>query len=129
MGILNKLGDSFVEGLSNSKIIRLSYEEMAKLVNEYFIVGANDEYLDKVRIISKGGKIKFRELMSINGRYKYNVSSYSMDIVEIFLKRKSVLIFDKDTNKYYKLDREIHWKKFFKEIEMYIKFEKINRNK
>ena len=129
MGILNKLGDGFVERLTNSETIRLSYEEMSKLVNDYYIAGADDEYLKKVNVISKGGKIKFRELMSENNRYKYKVSSYPWNVLEAFLKRKSVWIYDNDTDRYYQLDKDTHWKKFYKEIEMLIKFEKINRKK
>ena len=48
MGLLDKLGDMAIGGLTKKETIRLPYEEVAKLVTDKFIKGADDDRLKKV---------------------------------------------------------------------------------
>ena len=127
MGLLDKLFDKAAEKLSGKETIRLPYEQMVGLVKDEFITGAEDEYLDYVLKIAKGMWYKkdgknFFNLLSSNGRYLFKVLKVSGS-------KKSVWIEDNETGKFYQLDKDKDWKKFYKEIETAVKMEKINRNR
>ena len=127
MGLFDKLFDKAAEKLSGKETIRLPYEQMAGLVKDEFITGAEDEYLDYVLKIAKGMWYKkdgkdFFNLLSSNGRYLFKVLKVSGS-------KKSVWLEDNETGKFYQLDKDKDWKKFYKEIETAVKMEKINRNR
>lgn len=127
MGFFDRLSDKAVEKFSGKETIRLPYEQMVGLVKDEFITGADDEYLGYVLKIAKGLWYKkdgedFFNLISANGRYLFKVLKVSGS-------KRSVWIEDHEANKFYQLDKDKDWKKFYKEIETAIKMEQINRSR
>lgn len=129
MSILNRLEDVAVAKLSKRETIRLPYSQMADLVNEYFVKGADFLFLEKVLVAAKGGGfITQRNLDSVCGRYNLHVGSIKRGIL-FFGISKDVWILDNEMNKFYQLDKNMHWKKFFKAVKANIDMERINSMK
>ncbi len=128
MGIFENLSDRAVEKFAKKETIRVPYEQIVELVKEEFIADANDEFLQKVLKTSKGGNFfTSKKLESASGRYLLHVGNLQRGI--IFGKRKCVWIQDNETNKFYQLDKDRYWKKFYKSTDAAIKMEKINRSR
>ena len=125
MGLLDKISDMAIGGLTKKETIRLPYEEVAKIVTEEFIKGADDAGLKKVLKTAKGGFLIDKEMKSQNERYDFHVGSRPHGLV--WLASKPVWVFDREENKFYQLDKDLKWKKFYKSIETAVKMEKINR--
>ena len=127
MGLFSKLGDAAVEGVTKSETIRISYDALSKIVIDAFVIGADDAFMTKVLKTAKGGFAIPKEMKSKNGRYDFHVGARPNGCV--WLSSKPVWVFDRDANKFYQLDKDLRWKKFYKTIQSAIKSEKINRNK
>ncbi len=127
MGLMSKLGDAAINAVTKKETIRLPYEEMANIVERAFISGADDAFLAKVRKTAKGGVMVRKEMKSADGRYDFYVGARPHGL--IWMASKPVWIFDNETNKFYQLDKNGRWKKFFKMVDAKIKMEKINRNR
>lgn len=128
MGIFENLSDKAVEKFANKETIRVPYEQIVEILKEEFIVGADDEFLQKVLKTSKGGNFfTEKKLESKTGRYLFHVGNLQRGI--IFGKHKVVWIQDNEANKFYQLDKDRYWKKFYKSVDAAIKMEKINRNR
>lgn len=127
MGIIDKVSDLVIGGITKKETIRLPYEELTKIVTEEFITGADDAYLAKVIKTAKGGFIINKDMKSQNERYDFHVGIRGRGLP--WFTGKPVWIFDNEANKYYQLDKDKKWKKFYKAIGVAVKMEKINRNR
>lgn len=127
MGLMNKISDIAVKGMTHAETLRLPYEELVKFVDEEFVRGADDAFLAKVKKTAKGGIVFYKEMKSVNGRYDFHVGTRPNGL--LWLNSKPVWIFDNEANKFYQLDKNLKWKKFFKAVETAITREKINRNR
>lgn len=127
MGLINKMSDMVIDGITKKETIRLPYEELAKIVTDEFITGANDAWLKKVLKTAKGGFVFPKDMKSTNERYDFHVGTRPRGLV--WLGSKPVWIFDNEANRFYQLDKNIKWKKFYKAIEAAVNMEKINRNR
>lgn len=130
MGLIDKLGDKAVEKFAKKETIRLSFEQVAEIVNREFIIGADDEFLSQVIKTAKGGAVKAWTLVSKNGRYEMRVAGDIPNILDLLLGRKKVVwVEDNEANKFYQLDKDRKWKKFYKAVETACKMERINRSR
>lgn len=127
MGLINKLGDIAVKGMTHAETIRLPFEELVKFVDEEFVRGADDAFLTKVKKTAKGGVVFHKEMKSANGRYDFHVGTRPSGL--LWLNSKPVWIFDNEANKFYQLDKNLKWKKFYSAVEAAIAKEKINQNR
>ncbi len=128
MGVLDRLGDKAVEKFAKKETIRLPYEQMAEIVKKEFIIGADDEFLSQIIKTAKGGAVKAGTLLSKNGRYEMRVAGDIPNILDLLLGRKKVVwIQDNEANKFYQLNKDRKWKKFYKEVETACKMERIHR--
>lgn len=128
MGLIDKISDMVVGGITKKETIRLPYEELVKIVKDEFIKGADDASLKKVKKTAKGGfMIISKEMKSKNERYAFHVGTRPYGLV--WLASKPVWILDNEANKFYQLDKDTKWKKFYKAIDVAVKMEKINRNR
>ncbi|MDD6563928.1 MAG: hypothetical protein PUF08_02480 [Clostridiales bacterium] len=128
MGLLDKVVDKAVEKYTKKETIRISCEQMAEIVREEFIKGADEEFLRKVSKTAKGGGvITQKNLESKNERYTLHVGCIQAGVA--FGRRKVVWIQDNQANKFYQLDKDRNWKKFYKAVDSDVKMERVNRNR
>lgn len=128
MGLTDKVGDMLVKGISKKETIRIPYDKLADMVNDEFIKDADDEFLQKVQKTAKGGGwFTKRKLISASGRYRLYVGAWNTGY--ILGRRKMTYIFDNIENKFYQLDSDWHWKKFYKRVSADVQMEKINRGR
>lgn len=127
MGLISKLSDAAINAVTKKETIRLPYEEMANIVEREFIWGADDAFLAKVRKTAKGGFMMRKEMKSADGRYEFYVGTRPHGLA--WMASKPVWVFDIETNKFYQLDKNGKWKKFYKMVDAKIKMEKINRSR
>jgi len=127
MGLFNWLEDSVVKATTNRETIRLSYDGMAKVVEQFFIQGANESFLLQVKRVSKGGLFFSKELKSPDGRYTLQVGALQRGLW--LLQSKYVWILDDHDNKFYQLDKDRTWKKFNKAVIAAIEQEIIRPNR
>lgn len=128
MSIFENLSDKAVAKFAKKETIRVPYEQIVEILKDEFITGADDEFLQKVLKTAKGGSFfTSKKLESVSGRYLFHVGILQRGI--IFGKRKCVWIQDNEANKFYQLDKDRYWKKFYKSADAAIKMEKINRNR
>lgn len=127
MGLVGKMSDMVVGGITKKETIRLPYEELAKIVTDEFIKGTDDAWLGKVLKTAKGGFVITKEMKSKNERYDFHVGTRPRGLV--WLASKPVWILDNEANRFYQLDKDIRWKKFYNAIEVAVNMEKNNRNR
>lgn len=128
MGLINKIDDSITKGLTKAETLRLSYAELSQIVDREFIRGADDTFLAKVKKTAKGGGLLLiKEMKSKNERFDFHVGTRPYGLA--WLPSKPVWILDREENKFYQLDKNLKWKKFYKAVLESIKAEKANRNK
>lgn len=127
MGLISKLGDAVVKGVTDTQTIRVPYDALAQIVTEEFISGAEDDFLAKVLKTAKGGFFFPKEMKSQNERYDFHVGTRPSRCA--WLNSKPVWLLDHEANKFYQLDKNIRWKKFYKAIKTAVQMEKINRNR
>lgn len=127
MGFIDKMSDMVIGGITKKETIRLPYEELAKIVTDEFIKGADDAWLGKVLKTAKGGFVITKDMKSKNERYDFHVGTRPHGLV--WLASKPVWILDNEANRFYQLDKDTKWKKFYKAIEVAVNMEKINRNR
>ncbi len=127
MGLVDKMSDMVVGGITKKETIRLPYEELAKIVTDEFIKGVDDARLGKVLKTAKGGVVFCKEMKSENGRYVFYVGTRPRGL--LWLASKPAWILDNEANKFYQLDKNIKWKKFYKTIKVAANMERINRNR
>lgn len=120
MGLFEKIGDMAVKGLTKSETKRLPYDELVKMVEKEFIVGADDNFLKNVIKTAKGQIFAgFKELKSADERYTLHVGSRPNGA--LLLSSKPVWVYDNQEDKFYQLDKNIRWKKFYKAVEAIVK--------
>lgn len=124
MRVMDKLSDKVLEKFTKKETLRLPYDRMAKLVEDFFVTNADDEFLDKIKKEAKGGVITNGVLDSKDGRYQLTVTVHNRGIGT----GKSVWIFDRQSNRFYQLDKDHHFKKFYSAVESAVNMEKIRRN-
>lgn len=131
MGILDRLGDKAVEKITKRETIRLPFDQMAQLVQDWFIAKADDEYLEAVGRTAKcAGVFPVRKMTSKDEKYNWRVEKLRWSIFDVIRgRRKVVWILDVDAKKFYQLDKDKDWKKFYNAVDTAIKMEKVNRNK
>lgn len=126
MGLLNNVTDSLVKKIAKAETIRITYQQLAEIVRDEFIKGADDEFLKKVQKTAKGGGwITKKNLDSASGRYTLHVGCWNTGY--ILGRRKQTYIFDNTENKFYHLNKDGQWKKFYKAVNSEVQMEKINR--
>lgn len=129
MGVFEKFEDAVTKGLSGKETIRVPFEQLSKIVYDEFIKGSDDEFLEKVKKTAKDGcMFTEKKLESKDGRYLLQVGCTQSGVL-IFGNRKTVWIKDIEANKFYQLDKDRKWKKFYKSVLGEINMEKINRNR
>ena len=129
MGIFEKFEDAISKRVSGNETIRIPFEQMSKLVYDEFIKGNDDEFLEKVKKTAKGGcMFTEKKLESKTGRYLLQVGGTQRGVL-LLGKRKTVWIKDTEANKFYQLDKDSKWKKFYKSVLGEINMEKVNRNR
>lgn len=120
MGLVEKIGDMAVKGLTNSKTARLPYEELVKIVEKEFIISADNIFLKKVIKTAKGQIFAgFKELKSADERYTLHIGARPYGL--LWLSSKPVWIYDAQEDKFYQLDKNTRWKKFYKAVEAIVK--------
>ena len=125
MGLLDKVNDSVLKKVTKKETVRVNYEQLTEIVKEQFINGADDEFLNKVLKTAKGGGVfTQRTLKSNPERYTFFVGGGNR---WFFGREKQSYIFDNVENKFYRLDKDRHWKKFYKAVGAFITAEKNNR--
>ncbi len=78
MGLLNNVTDSLVKKIAKAETIRITYQQLAEIVRDEFIKGADDEFLKKVQKTAKGGGwITKKNLDSASGRYTLHVGCWN----------------------------------------------------
>jgi len=128
MGLLDNISDTITSKVSKKETIRLQYSQLAEMVKDEFIVGADDEFLNQVVKTAKGGGVfTERNLLSKDERYLLYVGGWNRGW--IFGISKMIYILDSELNKFYQLDKDRSWKKFYKTVNTDVELEKINRNR
>ncbi len=127
MGFINKMSDRVVGVITKNETIRLPYEELAKIVTDEFIKGADDAWMSKVLKTAKGGLAITKDMKSKDQRYDFHVGTRPRGL--LWLASKPVWVLDNETHKFYQLDKNTQWKKFYKAIEVAVNMEKTNRNR
>lgn len=127
MGLLNKFLDSAVALTTGQETVRIPYDALAKIVQEEFVVGSDDTYLEQVRKTAKGGVFFPKELLSENGRYTLRVGAFQRGFW--LLRSKAAWILDNEQNKFYQLDKDRRWSKFYAAVDTAVKMEMINRDR
>ena len=128
MGLFSKFVDVAVESVTKAETVRISYDTLSKIVTDAFIVGAEDDFLQKVQKTVKGGLFFPKELKSQNERYELYVG-YMQRGALVGGGGKPAWVFDNEANKFYQLDKDNKWRKFYKAVKEAIKLEKYNRNR
>ena len=126
MGLLDKVSDSVLKKVTKKETVRVNYEQLTEIVKEHFITGADDEFLNKVLKTAKGGGVFTQRFLKSNSeRYTFFVGGGN----RWFLGReKQSYVFDNVENKFYKLDKDRHWKKFYRAVAAAVTTEKMSRN-
>lgn len=127
MGLIEKIGDKAIGGLTKSETVRISYEELAEIIKREFIDGQDDAFLSKVLKTAKGGFLFSKNLKSKKQRYDFHVGTRPHGLV--WLNSKPAWVFDNEENKFYQLDKNIKFKKLYQTIKTLVHSEKYNRNK
>ncbi len=128
MGLLDNISDSVVKKITKKETIRLTIQQLTEIVKDEFIKGADDEFLGKVLKTAKGGGwVTKKKLASASGRYILHVGSWNRGY--ILGRRKQTYILDNTENKFYQLNKDGHWKKFYKAVKSEIQMEKVNRSR
>lgn len=121
MGLFNKISDVVSGAVSKTETIRVSIEELADIVAKEFIYGSDKSFLIKVKKTAKGGVVVTKQLKSKDERFEFHVGARPHGL--IWLASKPVWVYDKAERKFYQLDKNINWKKFYKVIEARIEEE------
>ena len=127
MGLFETISDKAIGGLTKTETVRISYEELAKIIKREFIDGQDDVFLSKVLKTAKGGFLFDKNLKSKNQRYDFHVGTRPHGLV--WLNSKPAWVFDNEENKFYQLDKNIKFKKLYKTIKTLVYNEKYNRNR
>ena len=127
MGLLDKVSDFVLKKVTKKETVRVNYEQLTEIVKEQFINGADDEFLNKVLKTAKGGGVFTQKVLKSNPeRYTFFVGGGNR---WFFGREKQSYVFDNVENKFYELDKDRHWKKFYRAVDAAIQTEKISRNK
>lgn len=129
MGLLNKANDLAVQKISKKETIRLSYDKLSEIVNEKFIKGADDDFLKKICKTAKGGYCSYigKDLTSIDKNYLFHVGTRQNNILFLVGGGMEAYVLDNEERKFYQLDKNRNWKKFYKSIIYAVNSEKLNR--
>lgn len=114
MGLIEKISDKAIGGLTKTETVRLSYEELTEIIKREFIDGQDDAFLSKVLKTAKGGFLFEKNLKSKNKRYDFHVGTRPQGLV--WLNSKPVWVFDNEENRFYQLDKNIKWKQLYKSV-------------
>lgn len=125
MGLLDRISDAAVKKITKKETVRVSCKALAEIVRDEFIKGADDDFLKKVQKTAKGGGFfTRRNLNSNDGRYRLFVGG-----IQRMGFGKQTYVVDNVANKFYELEKDRYWKKFYKTVADDIKMEKINRDR
>lgn len=114
MGLIEKISDKAIGGLTKTETVRVSYEELTEIIKREFIDGQDDAFLSKVLKTAKGGFLFDKNLKSKNQRYDFHVGTRPHGLV--WLNSKPAWVFDNEKDKFYQLDKNIKWKKLYKAV-------------
>ncbi len=126
MGLLDRLTDKMVQGVFGAETVRVPYTELANMVREVFITEKDDAYLNKTLKVAKGGVVFTKEMITDDERYKFHVGTRPNGL--LWLPHKPVWILDNQENKFYQLDKDSKWKKFYATVKAFVSAEKSNRH-
>lgn len=126
MGVFEKFEDKVVGKIAKKDTVRISPDELANMVNDVFIKGASAEELKKVTKTAKGGYCSYsgKWLTSADERYRFHVGSRQNNILFLLGGGMEAYIIDNEENKFYQLEKDRYWKKFYKAV-----LEKVNEAK
>ncbi len=125
MGIFENMTDKLVEKVSKRETIRFTAEQMVELVKELFITNANDEFLKQVEDTAKGGNVfTEKRLASADGSYVFEVGNLQRGVA--FGQSKTVWIKDMQANKFYEIDKDKNWKKFYQGVCNAVRMERVH---
>ena len=125
MGLVDKLSDKIVKKATKTETIRLPYPQLVEVVKKKLLENANEETLNSVLKTAKGGHYfsKGKSFVTPDEKFEFHVGPTQSNY--LFGRCKSTWILDKEADKFYQLDKDRHWKKFYKELETAIKMMKI----
>lgn len=118
MGVFEKFEDKVVGKVTKMDTVRLSPDELADKVNDIFIKGASADMLKKVAKTAKGGYFSYsgKWLTSADGKYRLHVGSRQNNFLFLLGGGLEAYIIDNEENKYYQLEKNRFWKKFYKAV-------------
>ena len=131
MGLLDKVSDSVLKKVTKKETVRVNYEQLAEIVKKQFINGADDDFLKKICKTAKGGYCSYtgKDLTSVDKNYLFHVGTRQNNILFLVGGGMEAYVFNKEEKKFYQLDKNRNWKKFYKSIISTVNAEKLNRNK
>lgn len=109
-----KLLDKLVEKVTGKECIRVTYDRMANMVEERFIRGATDEFLDKLQKTVKCRGVGMQILPSISGTQTLKVHKSYYFLLNLFMGKDVVL--DDDENKIIYDIKSTEYKKFYNRV-------------
>lgn len=113
MGIIDKASDSLIKKIAKKETIRVTYEELANMTDKLFLSDADSAFAKKVVKTAKGGcPVTQKSLKSKSGRYTLFVGNSKW----LFGKSKQTYIYDETERKFYELNKDRYWKKFYKAV-------------
>lgn len=118
MGLLDRASDWAIGKVTKKETIRIPYQQLADMVREKFIKGADDEFLKKVSKTAKGGYFSAfgKDLVSPDEKYRFHVGTRQNNILFLVGGGMEAYIIDYEANKFYQLDKDRNWKKFYKAV-------------
>lgn len=129
MGLLDKASDSLLHKVTKKETIRIPYEQLAEIVKEKFIKGSDDNFLKKILKTAKGGYFSYtgKYLTSVDKKYTFHVGTRQNNILFLFGGGMEAYVLNNEENKFYQLDKDRNWKKFYKAVVSAVNTEKLNR--
>lgn len=109
MSILDKATDAAVKKISGSDTIRIEPDQLAQMVYEEFISGADDIRLSEIEKVVTGKALLDSSIKSITERYELRVTGVQRGVM--FGVRRGVWVLDTEQNKFYQI-KDTEWKEF-----------------
>lgn len=94
---------------TKKETLKVSAEELAKMVEREFIANADQKFLKKVLKTAKGGIRFAKTLKTEDKKFTLFVGSALFYVIPL----KTVSVFSEEENKLYVLEKDKYWKAFY----------------